>query len=250
MPYGVYLSAAGAHAQSHRMQVLSNNLANVDTPGFKPQQTILQSRFAEMIEQGVTPAGMGGADDIGGGVTIQKTQTHLGPGPMKSTGRETDFAIHDNDSFFVIQRGEQQLLTRAGNFLFDSSGRMVNDAGDAVVAADGRGIQIEPGVPFAVEPQGVIRQGDSVWELMVARPKSMGDVSHLGGNQFKPLAEFDLVPKPDRKVVAGMLEQSAVRPTAAMMELIETSRVYEANVRMIQNQDNVMGTLINRVLQG
>ncbi len=54
MPYGVYLSAAGAHAQSHRMQVLSNNLANVDTPGFKPQQTILQVRFAEMIEEGIT----------------------------------------------------------------------------------------------------------------------------------------------------------------------------------------------------
>ena len=52
MPYGLYLSAAGAHAQSHRMQVLSHNLANVDTPGFKPQQTILQARFAELIEQG------------------------------------------------------------------------------------------------------------------------------------------------------------------------------------------------------
>lgn len=59
MPYGVYLSAAGAHAQSHRMQVLSNNLANVDTPGFKPQQTILQARFAEMIEDGITPRGWG-----------------------------------------------------------------------------------------------------------------------------------------------------------------------------------------------
>ena len=55
MPYVLYLSAAGAHAQSHRMQVLSHNLANVDTPGFKPQQTILQARFAEMIEQGANP---------------------------------------------------------------------------------------------------------------------------------------------------------------------------------------------------
>ena len=50
MPYGVYLSASGAHAQSHRMKMLSNNLANVDTPGFKPQETILQARFAELIE--------------------------------------------------------------------------------------------------------------------------------------------------------------------------------------------------------
>lgn len=250
MPYGVYLSAAGAHAQSHRMQVLSNNLANVDTPGFKPQQTILQSRFAEMIEEGVTAAGLGGADDIGGGVTIQKTQTHLATGPLKSTGRETDFAIHDSESFFVVRRGDQRLLTRAGDFLFDTSGRMINQAGDAVLAGDGKAIQIEPGYPISVEPNGVIRQGENAWELMLARPKSMGDVSHLGGNQFKPLAEFDLVSSADRRVVAGVLEHSAVSPTAAMMELIETSRVYEANVRMIQNQDNVMGTLINRMLQG
>ena len=112
-------------------------------------------------------------------------------------------------------------------------------------------IQIEPGVPFSRgAARGAFAKVTTTWELMMARPKSMGDVSHLGGNQFKPLAEFDLVPKSDRKVVAGMLEHSAVRPTAAMMELIETSRVYEANVRMIQNQDNVMGTLINRVLKG
>lgn len=250
MPYGVYLSAAGAHAQSHRMQVLSNNLANVDTPGFKPQQTILQARFAEMIENGETPPGLGGADDIGGGVTIDKTSSHLVPGPMKSTGRETDFAIHDNESFFVLQKGDQKFLTRAGNFLFDGSGTMVSQSGEAVLAANGSEIQIRPDTPFSIEGQGIVRQGNKRWQLMLARPKSLGDLSHMGGNQFKPLAEFDLVPNSERKVVAGMLEQSAVSPTGAMMELIETSRVYEANVRMIQNQDNVMGTLINRVLQG
>lgn len=249
MPYGLYLSAAGAHAQSHRLQVLSNNLANVDTPGFKPQQTILQARFAELIEEGQVPEGLGGADDVGGGVTIQRAQTQFAVGPMKSTGRETDFAIHDDGSFFVLRRGDEQVLTRAGDFLVDARGRMVNFSGDEVLASDGRPIQLEPGKPFEVAPQGLIRQGENNFELMLARPKSLGDISHLGGNQFKPLAEFDLVSKGDRKVVAGMLEQSAVSPTGAMMELIETSRVYEANVRMIQNQDNVMGSLINRVLQ-
>ena len=95
MSYGTYLSAAGANAQNHRMKVLSNNLANINTPGYKPQETVLQARFAEMIEQGQVPAGLGGADDIGGGVTIQKAQTQFALGPMKTTGRETDFAISD-----------------------------------------------------------------------------------------------------------------------------------------------------------
>ena len=82
MPYGVYLSAAGANAQSHRLEVLSNNLANVQTPGYKPQQTILQARFAEMIEEGEVSPGLGGADDIGGGVTIQRSRTQFDQGPI------------------------------------------------------------------------------------------------------------------------------------------------------------------------
>jgi flagellar basal body rod protein FlgG len=250
MTYGVYLSAAGAQAQSHRLEVLSHNLANVDTLGFKPQQTILQSRFAELIEQGAVEPGLGGADDIGGGVTIQPAQTRFAPGPMKQTGGRTDFALHDEGTFFVVQRDGQSLLTRAGNFAFDTLGRLINPSGDVVLAADGKPIQIDPEVPFAVEAQGRIRQGNDAWDVMLARPRNLGDVSHVGGNQFKALAPFDLVAASDRKVVAGMLEQSSVSPVTAMMELIETSRVYEANVRMIQNQDNVLGTLINRVLKG
>jgi flagellar basal body rod protein FlgG len=221
------MSASGAHAQSHRMKVLSNNLANVETPGFKPQQSVLQARFAEMIEQGDVVPGMGGADDIGGGVTIRPSETQYAQGPMKATGRETDFAINDEESFFVVSRGDEQRLTRAGNFLFDSQGRMINENGDKVLATNGQPIEIEPGIPINVGPDGRI----------------------LGDSQFKALAEFDVVQPGARKVVSGMLEQSAVSPTGAMMELIETSRVYEANVRMIQNQDSVMGTLISRVLQ-
>lgn len=249
MPYGLYLSAAGAHAQSHRMQVLSNNLANVDTTGFKPQETVLQARFAELIEQGHVEPGLGGADDIGGGVTIRPTETRFTQGPIKATGRETDFALNDDESFFVVTRGEEQLLTRAGDFLFDANGQMINNSGEQVLGSDGVPIRIQPNVPFNVGPQGRIQQGENRYELMIAKPKSMGDLSHLGGNQFKPLAKFDLVNGDARKVVAGMLEHSAVSPTGAMMELIETSRVYEANVRMIQNQDSVMGSLISRVLQ-
>lgn len=249
MPYGVYLSAAGAHAQSHRMQVLSNNLANVDTPGFKPQQTVLQARFAEMIERGDVPEGLGGADDIGGGVTIQATQTQFAMGSIKQTGNRTDFAIEDSESFFVVNRDDEQLLTRAGNFLFDSTGKLVNQRGDQVLSAGGGPIQIDPRLPYEISPGGVIRQGDTQQPMMLARPRSMGDLAHTDENHFKPLAATDLVLPDQRRVQSGALEQSAVSPTTAMMELVETSRVYEANVRMIQNQDNVMGSLISKILR-
>lgn len=249
MPYGVYLSAAGAHAQNHRLQVLSNNLANVDTPGFKPQQSVLQARFAELIERGDVAPGLGGADDLGGGVTVQKAQTQFDVGPIQVTGRETDFALHDRESFFVIQRGEDQLMTRAGEFVFDSRGFLVNQSGDRVLSTDGSPIQIRPELPFEVGPQGRIRQGNERWDLMIGRPKNLADLTHLGGNLFKPIAQFDLAPPGRRNVVAGSVERSSVSPTAAMMELIETTRAYEANVQMIKNQDNLLGSLVGRLLQ-
>jgi flagellar basal body rod protein FlgG len=249
MPYGVYLSASGANAQNHRLQVLSNNLANINTAGFKPEHAVLQARFAELIDEGIVPPGKGGIDDVGGGVTIQPAVTSFEVGAMRSTGNETDFAINDAEQFFVVKRGDEQLLTRAGNFLFDSSGKMITQAGEDVLASDGQPIRINPALPFQVQQGGRIAQGGEVRELMVAKPKSLGDLSHAGGNLFKPLAAFDLAAAADRQVTNGMLESSAVTPTGAMMELIDASRAYEANVRMIQNQDNVMGTLISRVLQ-
>ncbi|MBB3207783.1 flagellar basal body rod protein FlgG [Rhodopirellula rubra] len=249
MPYGVYLSAAGAQAQSHRLQQVSNNLANVETPGFKPSETILQARFSELIEQGAVSPGLGGADDIGGGVTIQAEQTQFKVGAIRTTGRETDFAIHDKDSFFVLQRGDQQLLSRAGDFLFDNTGKLVNSGGDLVLGSDGNPIQIDPKKSFQVGPQGRIHQAGASRELMLARPRNLGDLANVGGNLFRPLAEFDLAPSNERNVIAGSLEHSAVSPTGTMMEMIETTRAFEANVQMIKNQDSVMGSLIGRVLK-
>jgi flagellar basal-body rod protein FlgF len=249
MPYGVYVSAAGANAQSHRLQVLSNNLANVNTAGFKPEHAIMQARFAELIERGEVNPGQGGIDDLGGGVTIQPAVTNFDVGAMKKTGNDTDFALNDGEQFFVVKRGDEQMLTRAGNFLFDSTGKMITPQGEEVLASDGQPIRIAPNLPYQVQPGGRIVQGGTSRELMIVKPKSLGDLSHAGGNMFKPLASFDIASATDRQVTNGMLEQSAVTPTGAMMELIDASRAYEANVRMIQNQDNVMGTLISRVLQ-
>jgi len=249
MPYGVYLSASGANAQSHRLQVLSNNLANVNTTGFKPEFPVLQARFAEMIDQGDVSPGLGGIDDIGGGVTIQPAVTSFDVGAMRKTGNETDFAINDSNAFFVVERDGQQLLTRSGNFLFDSSGQLITQVGEPVLSSDGTPIRIAPNLPYQIQQGGRIVQGGDLFELMLAKPKSFGDLSHVGGNLFKPLAEFDLAAANERPVTNGMLESSAVSPTGAMTELIEASRAYEANIRMIQNQDTVMGSLISRVLQ-
>lgn len=243
------MSASGANAQNHRVQVLSHNLANVATPGFKAEMPMLQARFAEAIEDGSRAEQTGNIDDVGGGITLQATQTEFRAGPIKQTGVQTDFAINNAQDFFVIERDDSQMLTRAGNFLFNSAGNLVTQSGDSVLDIAGKPIKIDPALPFDVQPGGRISQAGGFADLMLARPSSYGDLSRRGENIYSPLADFDQVAPAERQVSNGYLEQSSVNPTSAMIELIEASRAYEANVKMIQNQDHVMGSLISRVLQ-
>lgn len=249
MPYGLYLSAAGANAQSHRLDVLSHNLANVSTPGFKPHLSILKARDAAAIENGEVMPGQGGIDDLGGGVAIQPTLTQFTQGPIRATGINTDFAINDKESFFVVNRDGQKMLTRAGNFLFNRQGQLVTESGDPVLSTDGNPVTIDPTQPYTVTAEGDIQQQGARQSLMLGRPSAIGDLTRVGDNLFRPLGEFDPVLPDQRQVMAGHLEQSSIQPTAAMMELIEASRAYEANIHMIQNQDQVMGTLISGVLR-
>src|SRR4029079_1295416 len=116
MYYGLYMSAAGANSQSHKVEVLSNNLANVNTVGFKRELALLDARESEAIERGLLRRGTQELEDVGGGVRMDATFTDFSPGTMQLTHMHSDLAIDATNTFFQVQRGGQTLLTRAGNF--------------------------------------------------------------------------------------------------------------------------------------
>ena len=247
MPYGLYLSAAGADVQSRRIEVLANNLANVDTTGFKRDLAIIQARHSEAIEQGEDQPGSGTINDISGGVFMQETKTDHGPGPLKQTGVDTHMAI-DGEGFFVIGQGNEQLLTRAGDFNRNAGGTLVTQDGFPVLTEEGAQITLDSTAPFRVRSDGVIVQGGTQHIMALVRPESLGDLAKVGQTRFRPLADTVPVPPEQRSVRSGFLEASGVRPTLEMMELIEASRAFEANIRMIQSQDESFDALISRVL--
>ncbi len=249
MPYGMYLSASGAHVQNHRLEVLSNNLANINTPGFKPSLAIVQARNNKAIEDGEVSPNSGTLADIGGGAQITPTKTIFETGPIETTGNKTDFAIRDDKSFFMVKRGDEEFLTRAGGFVFNASGQLTTTNGDPVMAADGSPIQIDPSRRYEVSDNGVIQQDGRNIPIMLTRPESLGDLARVGDNLFRPLAQTQPVPPNERAVVSGSLEKSAVNPTTAMMELIEATRAYESNLRLIQHHDQAYGNLIGRLLK-
>src|ERR1700693_5408410 len=114
MPYGLYISAEGAQVQTRRLDIIANNIANVDTVGFKRDLAVMQSRYSEAIERGTAYPGSGSINDIGGGVQFHQTVTDFSPGPLRKTGNPSDAALQ-GEGFFVVSKGQEHLLTRAGD---------------------------------------------------------------------------------------------------------------------------------------
>lgn len=250
MPYGLYLSADGAHVQDKRIQTLANNLANVDTVGFKRELAIFQARYAESISAGMQSPGLGGADDIGGGILLRETKTDFTPGPLKRTQIPTDMAI-EGEGFFVVQKGEEKYLTRAGNFRLTNDGSLVTQQGYPVLNDAGSPIVIgTDGGSWSITPEGEIRQQNGQRQMIgIQKPANYSDLAKVGENLFRPLAEPQAAAPADRHVAGGYVELSAVRPTLEMTELIEASRILEANINMMKTQDQTLSGLVNRVLK-
>ncbi|OYV80398.1 MAG: hypothetical protein B7Z73_19020, partial [Planctomycetia bacterium 21-64-5] len=206
MPYGLYISAEGAQAQSLRMEVIANNLANVNSPGFKREQAVFQSRLAEAVQRGMAVPGRGGLDDLGGGVDRLATITDFSPGALQPTNARTDLAI-EGDAFFHVRRDGKDFLTRAGNFTLTPTGNLVTPNGDAVLSTQGTPVVIDPQLgAWHITPDGSVSQaGDNVY-LSLVRPKSYGELVKTGDNLFSPLAPPLAIAPDERHVLSGFLE--------------------------------------------
>ena len=247
MDYGLYVAASGADTQSRRMEVLSHNLANVDTPGFKEELAILQARYSQAIREGDDVPGRAGLNDLSSGVSMTETTTNFTPGTLKRTGQPWDMAIQ-GEGFFAVEDDGRQLLTRAGNFRVSNTGELLTSQGFSVLDVDSNPIVINPSMYSKVHQDGWIEHSGGGQQLAIVKPQSLGDLVRTGDNAFHSLGPVTDVDQQQRQLQPGFIEISDVKPTRAMMELIETSRIYEANVRMVQSHDQITGALVNRVL--
>jgi len=250
MPYGMYISAEGAAAQAQRLEVIANNLANVDTAGFKQDVPTFQARFAEAIQQGLASSGDRSASDAGGGVKMIDVVTDFSPGTFQHTGNPLDMAIHGNGFFHVGGDDGQVQLTRAGNFTLDPAGRLVTQVGQRpILDQAGTEIALDPNLPWSISPDGFLSQGGTLRALGMSQPQSLDDLTKVGNNMFRSRGPIAPVPLAERQVRQGYVEMSAANPVRQMMAMIETTRAFEANTKMIQSQDSALGTLISRVLR-
>lgn len=245
----MYLSAEGAKVQSKRLEFIANNLANIETPGFKRDLPIFQARFAEAIQQGSASPGDQSLNNVGGGVKLHEVETDFSRSTLRHTKIPTDFAINGEGFFSVLGPNNEQLLTRAGNFEIDVQGQLVTKDGGLPVLDDAGGvITVDVEKPWNFGAGGTIEQDGQGVAIGLQKTDSLGDLVKVGNNMFRPLAPPTEIPAPERDIRQGYLEQSGVSSTREMLSMIQTSRAFEANTKLIQHQDGMLSNLIGRVL--
>jgi len=245
MSGSIYMATSGAEVQRLRLQILSNNLANINTTGFKEDQTMFRLADQDLQNSTSADAASGSVNALVNSVIPMTTHTDFTKGPLQQTGSPLDVAI-DGDGFFSIQTEQGVRYTRNGAFSINSDGVLATADGDPVMGEGGE-ITID-GSDVRFDGSGtVLVDGAAVDKLRVV---SISDKAalHKAGNS---LFQLDDTQGSEEQLAyggiqQGFLEGSNVNAVKAMTELIEVQRGYESYQKMIQT----MGEIDARVIGG
>jgi flagellar basal-body rod protein FlgG len=250
MNYGLYLSTSGMLTKTHAMDVLSNNLANVNTAGFKPDRSFVIQRDPVRVEDGVLQLPSDRLlERLGAGSLSAPTRPDFTPGALKPTGNDFDLGV-DGEGFFMIRTGPDDAdvrLTRDGRFMLDRDGRLVRASdGRPVLAESGAEIRLDVEQPVSIDASGAVTQdGDVVANLALVSPAAPNSLVKEGANLFRMLDPEARTNPAGGQVRQGMLEHSGVDPVRTMTTILDTARAFERNARMIQIFDQGMSRAIN-----
>ena len=246
MIYGLYLSAQGAQIQSMRQDVIANNMANSSTNSFKRDLVRVQAHPTFDLEQGRSGQQAGNLQNLPGGVTPAGTITDFSNGDLIKTKNPMDLALAGHGLLQVADES-RNYLTRDGQLSVNARGQLVTrEHGYAVLSQGGLPISgLDPTQSIEIKDDGSIRQnGDNAGKLGIVQPESNRDLQKVGKNMY--VTNGQIAPaEQDVSVRQGYLEGSGARPISEMMELIEASRAFEANVNMIKHQDDALGRLLS-----
>lgn len=279
MVRGVYTGASGMMAEQVRLDVVANNLANLDKPGFK-RDTAAFKAFPEMMaarteDDGVVIFPLGSTDirpyvgRIGTGVEVNEVFTEWDQGSLRETGNQLDIALGDK-GFFAIETPNGERYTRNGSFLIDKDHYLVTKHGYKVMGENGY-IQIKTN-NFNIDEEGrvsinrryqegndFVQFNDNEWEdteildtLKIVRfdneryLKKEGESfwvdTDISGHAYIARKGMD---RP--KVLSRFLEMSNVNPVNEMVRMIEVQRAYELNSKAISAHDTLIGRVVNEV---
>ena len=246
-------AASGMAAQQLNVEVISNNIANMNTVGYKRQRAEFQDLIYQNVErmgaqsssQGtVVPTGI----QVGLGVKAGSVYRITDQGTPTQTGSDYDVAIDGDGAFFKIQDGAGEAYTRDGAFTIDPTGQLVTKSGLPVLGESGP-IVIDPARgPITVADDGNISQnGVTIGQLGLARFDNLAVLSKEGDGLYRNASNAAPIDAAGAQVRQGMLEGSNVNPLIEITQLIEISRAYERATKMIENVTELSRRSVERL---
>lgn len=241
MNVSLYQAAAAMNAQARWQDLITQNLASSSVPGFRKREISFSA-----VQAGLGPAG-GNAADSRYLMPTAVDGTNFQEGELRPTGNAMDFAI-DGPGFFEVQMANgSHAYTRDGEFQLNGQGQLVTKQGNLVLGESGP-IQLDPNssAQITVSSSGDVSQGDQIrGKLHLVDFNQPQSLTPIGAGYF--LADKPgLLPSATSvsSVRQGFLEASNTSPTAEMASLIRAMRLFEANQKVIQVQDERMGHVI------
>lgn len=258
---GWYTGASGMAAQQNRLDAISNNLANVDTTGYKRDVAISKS-FPEILvrrmnDDGVYLTSVGSADaapvigKLGLGVETNELYTILEQGSFKETSHSSDVALQ-GEGFFAVQTPNGERYTRNGNFMIGKEGILETKEGYPVLGDSGP-IHVSS-YDFILKEDGRLFTGNDMQfidRLRIVRFDNERYLQKIGSSLYAdtyisgPAYSAEDGERP--YVLQNYVETSNVNVVNEMVQMIEVNRAYDANQKTIQSQDSMMTTLWSKV---
>jgi len=244
MNNGLYTGAVGMIPQEVKQEIIANNLANVNTTGFKKEgllfQRILEGKMFQEINYG-NPEEILHTDDL---------YTNFAQGSLTESGNPLDMAI-DGAGFFVIESPQGTAYTRNGNFRIDEDGRLITNMGYPVLGENGI-IEIDQFAQISITDKGeILKNGVEINKMLVKDFETPELLKKIGNSLFVPKDQDAVeIQTEEYKIKQGFLEQSNVNPMEEMVEMLMALRIFEAIQKMINLQNETLGKATNELGRG
>jgi flagellar basal-body rod protein FlgG len=261
MDASLWVAKTGLDAQQTRMNVISNNLANVNTTGFKRDRAVFEDLLYQNIRQA---GGQTGADtqaptgfQLGTGVRVMATEKIVAQGNMQTTENSLDIAIAGDGYFQIAQPDGTIAYTRDGNFNLDNAGQIVTSSGQLLqpaitVPANASSVTIGQDGTVSVELQAG-GGAQVLGQIQLARFINSAGLQSMGQNLLKETPASGPPQVGNAGVdgigvlMQGALEASNVNVVEEMVSMIETQRAYEINSKAISTVDGMLQYLNNNL---
>lgn len=242
-----YAAASAGILQMRKLEVQNNNLANLNTVGFKGQYVVPQTQnFENTLAHlmGYSSGANAGDPAPVEGVTEGVSRTDFSLGSITNTGNPLDVALRATNEFFVVNSPSGPLYTRAGNFTLNENGDLITQDGLAV-QGDGGSINVQ-GSDINIASDGSVRANGQIFgRLQVVRFENTDGLERVEGARFRLLPSGAQPTQVAASLQPQALEMSNVSAITGMVDLIATNRAFEAYTKAASTIDQLNQTAIN-----